>query len=83
MRTQVQYLDFHDLMARGDWDAAAEVLGVLPERQIAQQLEALDAPGRSYLFSRLPSRSWLSVYAQLSPAKQNRELAVTIASLRS
>ncbi len=54
-----------------------------PLTDIVRHLEELDLHGRTRAFRRLPPWRWIRVYAALDPAKQNRELAETLASLRN
>jgi len=82
MRTQRQALDFYDLIDCGDWSAAAAELVHLHESEVALRLETLDAACRAEIFGRLHASRWLKVYAAISAAKQNRELALIIGGLR-
>ena len=66
----------------GSWEATAMALAERPTDEVAGELEQMDVQGRTELFRRLPASRRVHVYAALSPAKQNRELAEALAQLR-
>ena len=51
--------------------------------QLANVLERLDRNQRTETFRQLPRHLWVAVYAAMAPQKQNRELALALANLRS